>query len=136
MFISFDFGIKKIGISISQKITKTISLLKPLKINNNKINWNKIKYLIKNWNPNLIIIGLPINLNNKNLLFLYIILKFSIIFYNKFNIKVLFHNESLSTKEAKYFILIYKKQHKIKNIYLDSISSKLILKSWINDNNL
>ncbi|WMC19718.1 MAG: Holliday junction resolvase RuvX [Enterobacteriaceae bacterium PC38] len=134
MFISFDFGIKKIGMSVGQKITKTISLLKPFKINNSKINWNKIKHLIKNWNPIFIIIGLPINLNNKNLLFLYIILKFSIIFYNKFNIKILFHNEFLSTKEAKYFFLIYKKKYKIKNIYLDSISSKLILKSWINDN--
>ncbi|WMC18917.1 MAG: Holliday junction resolvase RuvX [Enterobacteriaceae bacterium PSpicST2] len=133
MFFSIDFGIKKIGLSIGQRITKTISLLKPLKINNSKINWFKIKYLLKYWNPNLIIIGLPIN-NNKNRLFFFLILKFSIIFNKKYNIKILFHNEFLSTLEAKNFFLIYKKKFKINNIYIDSISSKLILKSWIIDN--
>ncbi|XZR53270.1 MAG: Holliday junction resolvase RuvX [Enterobacteriaceae bacterium] len=82
----------------------------------------------------LIIIGLPINFINTKFLFFFLILKFSIILYNKFNIKILFHNEFLSTREAKKNFLIYKKTYKIKNIYIDSISSELILKSWFNDN--
>ncbi|WGS66279.1 Holliday junction resolvase RuvX [Enterobacteriaceae bacterium ET-AT1-13] len=133
MFFCFDFGIKKIGLSIGQQISKTVSLLKPFKINNGKINWLKIKYLLKFWNPISVVIGLPIN-NNKSLLLIFLILKFSIVFYKKFNVYIFFHNEYLSTIEAKKFFLIYKKKYKIKDIYIDSISSKLILKSWFIDN--
>ncbi|BFI91177.1 hypothetical protein SSAmo_1680 [Enterobacterales bacterium endosymbiont of Anomoneura mori] len=136
MIISFDFGIKKIGISISQKVTKTISLLKSLKIKNKKINWNEIKYLIIKWNPNFIIIGITINNNKKNRLLNFLILKFAILIYKKFNIKIYFHNEHLSTIEAKSIFYIYKKKYKIKNICIDSISSKLILKSWLKDNKI
>ncbi|XZR52850.1 MAG: Holliday junction resolvase RuvX [Enterobacteriaceae bacterium] len=134
MYLSIDFGIKKIGFSIGLREIKTISLLKPLNIKNGIINWGKIKFLLKNWNPVLVIIGLPINNNNKNQFFFFLILKFSIIFNKKFNIRVFFHNEYLSSIESKKFFLIYKKKYKINSIYIDSISSKFILKSWFIEN--
>lgn len=65
IFICFDFGEKNIGIAIGQKITKTATSLTTLKSRKKKINWIKIKKILKDWKPDKIIIGLPMDMYGK-----------------------------------------------------------------------
>ena len=57
--LCFDFGTKRIGVAVGQSITKTASPLKTVKNKNNKPDWKDIEQLIKEWQPDALIVGIP-----------------------------------------------------------------------------
>nr|WP_049769266.1 Holliday junction resolvase RuvX [Buchnera aphidicola] len=61
LIIAFDYGIKNIGIAISE--TKLL-YAQPICTIKNK-NWLEIDKIIKIWLPLLIIVGYPIDMNGK-----------------------------------------------------------------------
>ncbi len=138
MFIlSFDFGMKKIGIAIGQKLTKTANPL--ICLNAKKgipVNWNDIKKIINIWLINKVVIGYPFFVKKKKYCFLCKnIIKFSIELKNKFNIKIFFYDERftsfisrLNLKEKyKIYFSLYPK------INIHSLSAVFILESWLNN---
>ena len=61
--IAFDYGEKKIGVAVGQTSTNTSSPLKVIFNNHGKVNWDEINSLLKEWNPDLIIVGKPLNMD-------------------------------------------------------------------------
>ena len=49
--VSFDFGVKKIGVAVGQTKTRTSSPLEIIFNKNNKINWNSIQSIVEEWRP-------------------------------------------------------------------------------------
>lgn len=99
--ISFDFGMKSIGVAIGQFITCTAYPLTALKANNGVPDWIQVEKLLKEWNPKLAVIGLPLNMNGTEQLITTHTRKFSDFFKNRFNINTVLHDERLSTIEAR-----------------------------------
>ncbi|VFP81644.1 Holliday junction resolvase RuvX [Buchnera aphidicola] len=129
IILSFDYGIKVIGVAISEtKLNYSI----PIKsIINNKKNtlWEKINNIIKYWNPKYIIIGYPYrikkNINKK-------IKNFSEQIKIRFKKNIYLHDENYSTTEAK--LLLKKNLKKKKSHCIHSVSAKIILDSWLETN--
>ncbi|WP_115956024.1 Holliday junction resolvase RuvX [Candidatus Purcelliella pentastirinorum] len=132
--LAFDFGTKKIGVAVGQTITKTAEPLNLIKIKNNMPDWIKIKKLKKEWEPNLIILGLPLNMNNTEQIFTKKTKKFANNLRNILNIPVELHDERLTTIEAKINILNNLEHKNLKKINIDSYSAVLILESWLKNN--
>ncbi|WDI78553.1 Holliday junction resolvase RuvX [Candidatus Purcelliella pentastirinorum] len=132
--LAFDFGTKKIGVAVGQTITKTAEPLNLIKIKNNMPDWIKIKKLKKEWEPNLIILGLPLNMNNTEQIFTRKTKKFANKLRNILNIPVELHDERLTTIEAKINILNNLEHKNLKKINIDSYSAVLILESWLKNN--
>ena len=65
--MAFDFGTKSIGSAIGQEITGTASPLKAFKANDGIPNWDDIEKQIKEWQPDLLVVGLPTDLHGKDL---------------------------------------------------------------------
>ncbi|UDG80546.1 Holliday junction resolvase RuvX [Candidatus Annandia pinicola] len=127
--IAFDYGIKNIGVAVGQNITKTATPLKPIRSKNGEPNWNDIKKIIDNWQPEIIIVGWPIKMNGKQQYITKKTLYFSQKLYSIFKIIVHLYDERLSTKEAIYNISMYKK--KIRSKYdINSLSAVVILESY------
>ena len=61
--LSFDFGIKKIGVAVGQTETNTSSPLQIILNKNNMVNWNEINILLDEWKPDLILVGKPLNMD-------------------------------------------------------------------------
>ena len=61
--LAFDFGTKKIGVAVGQTLTKTSSPLTIIFNKKNKINWQEIAEVINEWNPDLLIVGKPLNMD-------------------------------------------------------------------------
>ena len=59
--LGFDFGTKKIGTAIGQSITQTASPLQLLNRNDGKIPWSQVEALIQQWQPGLLLVGLPLH---------------------------------------------------------------------------
>ena len=63
VIMAFDFGTKNIGIAIGQEITKTASTFYSIRANDGLPDWEELDMIIKEWNPNLFIVGDPLNMD-------------------------------------------------------------------------
>ena len=61
--VAFDYGTKKIGVAVGQTETYTSSPLQIIYNEHEKTNWSEINILIDEWNPDLILVGKPINMD-------------------------------------------------------------------------
>lgn len=131
MILSFDFGTKKIGVAIGQKITCTANILNTINVKNGIPNWNQISHLIIYWNPKIIIVGYPLNMDGSKQKITKKTILFAKILKQKYLINVELHDERLTTIESKSILYKNKKYKNIKkNIH--SLSAVLILESWLN----
>ncbi|XBC42258.1 MAG: Holliday junction resolvase RuvX [Buchnera aphidicola (Meitanaphis elongallis)] len=134
IFLAFDFGIKRIGVAVGQKITNTAQTLPLIKVKNEKINLNQFKTLFLEWKPHSIIIGLPLNMNGTQQNITKKSKQFSKKLFKNFKIPIFLHDERLTTIEAKT-TLFEKNGFKslIKN-KTDSTAAAIILESWLINN--
>ncbi|MGD8885269.1 MAG: Holliday junction resolvase RuvX, partial [Gammaproteobacteria bacterium] len=59
--LAFDYGKKRIGIAVGQELTKTASPLVTLQNTSATDNWNAIDELVRQWQPQALVVGLPLN---------------------------------------------------------------------------
>jgi putative Holliday junction resolvase len=57
--LAFDFGEKRIGVAVGNTITKTAEALKIIQGKNQDEKFNVIEALIQEWQPQLLVVGLP-----------------------------------------------------------------------------
>ncbi|AKZ66016.1 Holliday junction resolvase RuvX [Candidatus Palibaumannia cicadellinicola] len=129
--IAFDFGTKSIGIAIGQRITCTAQPLTAFKANDGVPNWLQIKKIINNWQPDIIIVGLPLNMDNSEQPLTNKARKFANLLQDIFDIKVVLHDERLSTVEARYELFANGGYRALKKSKIDSKSAVIILESWL-----
>ncbi len=100
--MAFDYGTKSIGSAIGQEITGTASPLKVACAKDGIPNWDDIEKQIKEWQPNLIVVGLPTDLHGRDSRDHHTKSKE---IYNRlkgrFGVDVELHDERLSTAEAR-----------------------------------
>ena len=63
ILLGFDFGMKRIGVAVGQTVTKTARPLETLKAKQGVPHWEKILKLIKTWQPDALIVGIPLNMD-------------------------------------------------------------------------
>ena len=61
--LGFDYGTKSIGIAIGQAITGSANPLMSIKAVDGIPNWDDIGKLIQEWQPDLVVVGLPLNMD-------------------------------------------------------------------------
>jgi putative holliday junction resolvase len=57
--LAFDFGEKRIGVAVGNTITKTAEALKIIQGKNQDEKFKAIEALIQEWQPQLLVVGLP-----------------------------------------------------------------------------
>ncbi|GAB1255685.1 Holliday junction resolvase RuvX [Aurantivibrio plasticivorans] len=131
--LSFDYGTQSIGVAVGQAITQTASELKPLKANDGVPNWNAVGELIQQWQPDLLIIGLPLNMDGSESELAARARKFANRLNGRFHIKTHLMDERLSTYEAKEEAMARRQTLDFKKNPVDSIAARLILESWFHE---
>lgn len=96
--MAFDYGTKSIGSAIGQEVTGTASPLKAFKAKDGIPNWNDIEAQLKEWKPDLVVVGLPTDLHGKELATITPrAKKFANRLHGMFGVQVKLHDERLST---------------------------------------
>jgi putative Holliday junction resolvase len=57
--LAFDFGEKRIGVAVGNKITKTAEPLKIIQEKNQDQRFKAIELIITEWQPQILVVGLP-----------------------------------------------------------------------------
>ena len=60
--LGIDFGLKHIGVVVGQTVTQTVSLM-TIQAKNGKPDWSEFEQLIRQYRPNAVIVGLPLNMD-------------------------------------------------------------------------
>jgi len=133
--IGFDFGKKYIGVAVGQEITGSASPLGSIKANDGIPNWDSLGAYLKEWQPDFIVVGLPLNMDGSEQQLTLDAKKFGKRINGRYGIAIEYQDERLTTADAKERLFAeggfrsLKKSHHAK-INIDSESAKLIIESY------
>lgn len=127
--IGFDFGMRKIGIAVGQSVTKTASPLAKLNAQDGIPNWAHVGTLIKAWQPDALVVGLPLNMDGTTQDITFAAQKFSRRLKAFYRLPVFMMDERLTTKSAQSHF--DKQAHKKAD--LDSLAAVIIVESWLRE---
>ena len=130
--LAFDYGLRTIGVAVGQSVTATAQPLQSLRAKDGIPNWDEIGNLISLWQPDTIVVGLPLNMDGSRSDMSARAEKFARRVHGRYGVKVCMADERLSSFEAKGEILQQTGRRDFKNDNVDSIAAKLILQSWFN----
>lgn len=128
--IAFDFGTNSIGCAVGQSITGTAQGLPAFKAQNGIPNWEAIAKTLNEWKPNLLVVGLPLNMDGTEQPLTQRVKKFANRLNGRFDLPVILQDERLTTVEARAEIFSRGGYKALKKDKIDSISACLILESW------
>ena len=126
--IAFDYGEKKIGVAVGQTSTNTSSPLKVIFNNHGKVNWDEINLLLNEWNPDLIILGKPLNMDGTGSEVMKKVDKFYNNLMKIYKARYEYVDERLTTFEAKEILKDNKGE------LVDANAAKILIDNWFNIN--
>jgi len=132
--LSFDYGIKRIGVAVGQTITGTASELSPLKAKDGIPNWQEIEKLIKEWQPDILLVGLPLNMDGSESEMSKRARKFANRLHGRFGKPFEMVDERLSSEEAKYD-LRDQGIHDFGHHSVDGMVAKILFEDWCEQQN-
>ncbi|WP_338521430.1 Holliday junction resolvase RuvX [Candidatus Legionella polyplacis] len=131
IFLGFDFGYKRIGLAVGQRVTCSANPLPTLQSVNGVPDWNSIKKIISIWNPNALILGLPICIDSREQHITVATRIFADQLRDRFLKSVYFIDERLSTVEARDRLFKSGGYRKVMSSPIDSFSACIFLEDWL-----
>ncbi len=126
--IGFDFGSHWIGVAVGQTLTRQASPLEAIKKND----WKSIKRLLDDWQPQQLVVGLPLSMEGEHQEMTASAKRFGRQLEGRFGIETAMIDERLTTREA-YQIATQNQCQKTKQ-EIDSLAAALITESWLQNN--
>jgi len=132
--LGFDYGQKRIGIAVGQEVTSTARGLTTL-ICTDGPDWNNIDKLLHEWRPQLLVVGMPHNMDNRPHPLHDEVKAFGDQLAERYNLPVEWMDERLSSVEAEAQLAAgSKSRHKKKDkSEIDKLAAQIILQSWFNN---
>ena len=133
LLLGFDYGMKQIGVAVGQAVTGQARELCILKAQNGVPDWNQVEKLIREWQPDAIVVGLPLNMDGTPSEMSARAEKFARRLNGRFNLPVHTHDERLTTFEAKGQRLAEGQRDGYRQRPVDAIAAALLLEGWLQD---
>jgi putative holliday junction resolvase len=128
--LGFDFGKKHIGVAIGQELTGTARALGSLKANDGTPQWPQVQKYIDEWQPDLVIVGLPLNMDGSEQPMTQDSKRFANKVAGRFGVKVVLQDERLTTAAAKEQLFSHGGFRNLSKDNIDAESAKLIIESF------
>ncbi|MCU4494191.1 Holliday junction resolvase RuvX [Acinetobacter guillouiae] len=130
LIIAFDFGTQKTGMAVGSSIIESATPLALFPMKDGIPNWDELLKIIKQHQPNLFLVGLPLNMDDSESELSTRARKFARRLRHQTNIETLMVDERLTTREARDELDHYHAQGRAKKLAADSIAAALFIKSW------
>ena len=127
--LAFDYGTERIGIAVGQEVTRSATPLTTLNTIKGAPDWDKISQLIDQWQPELFIVGLPLNMDGTEGDMCKKARRFGNQLNGRYNLEVIWVDERLSSAEAEQI----KSEQGIQR-QTDELAAQVILQTWLNEN--
>lgn len=124
--LGFDYGTQRIGVAFGQSVSGTTKALPILRAADGVPDWTEVEKLIGTWQPDVLIIGLPYNMDGSESELLQRARKFANRLHGRFHFPCYGIDERLSSHAAEELTGTGDEP-------IDSIAAQLILESWFNE---
>ncbi|MDO5329134.1 MAG: Holliday junction resolvase RuvX [Coriobacteriia bacterium] len=122
--IALDIGDKRIGVAYADTKTKVSNPVKVVSI-------DELKEVIYDYEPDMLLSGLPLGLNGEETEQTKHVRDIANSIANKYNLKLEFIDERLSSKEAKNILRAQGLSEREMKGKVDAIAASLFLETWI-----
>ncbi len=124
--LGFDFGEKRTGVAVGQTLTGTATALTTLYSEGNKPDWRSIENLIQEWQPDALVVGIPLHMDGCEQAMTKKARKFARQLEGRFDLPVHEAEERLSSLEAEQTLGKHTEKAAI-----DREAARIILQSWL-----
>jgi len=151
--LAFDYGVKRLGVAVGQTLTRTATALEILPTNNSSLLWSALDRLIKEWQPDLFVLGKPLHADDSETPLFEVIKDFGNQLQARYNRQVQYIDERLSSNAAANLVAAENglqsgrgqrsaaksansrtsSKRKAGNQHIDHVAAKLILESWFSE---
>ena len=128
VLLGFDFGTKRIGVAVGQELTATATAQETLQSRDGGPDWDGITRLIKEWQPDALVVGLPFNLDGSEHETTHLARRFGNRLAGRYNLPVFTIDERLSSVEAER---ILSEKGRFNKEEVDKLAAQIILESWL-----
>jgi putative holliday junction resolvase len=129
--MAFDFGTKRIGVAVGQRLTGGTQELEPLKARDGVPDWHELEKRIADWQPDAFLVGLPLNMDGSPSEMSLRAAKFARKLEGRLHKPSYTHDERLSSYEAKGIVMANSNERDFGRHSVDGLAACLILESWI-----
>ncbi|BBI47650.1 putative pre-16S rRNA nuclease [Vreelandella olivaria] len=63
LILAFDYGTRRIGVAVGNELLRSARELTPLPARDGIPDWNVVSRLLSEWQPDLLVVGLPLNMD-------------------------------------------------------------------------
>jgi putative holliday junction resolvase len=130
LIMAFDFGTQKTGMAVGSALIESATPLALFPMKDGIPNWDELLKIVKQHQPNLFLVGLPLNMDDSESELSTRARKFARRLRHQTNIETLMVDERLTTREARDDLDHYKAQGRAKKLSADSLAASLFIESW------
>lgn len=130
LIMAFDFGTQKTGMAVGSSMIESATPLALFPMRDGIPNWDELLKIVKQHQPNLFLVGLPLNMDDSESELSARARKFARRLRHQTNIETWMVDERLTTREARDELDHYQAQGRGKNVSADSIAAALFIESW------
>ncbi len=131
--LGFDYGTRQIGVAVGQTLTGDARPLKELRARDGVPDWEQIAALLREWQTDALIVGLPLNMDGTPSEMSARAEKFARRLQGRFQLPVHCIDERLSTFEAKQTLRDSGRRTpaSYRDNPVDSLAAALLLETWL-----
>ena len=124
--LGFDYGQKRTGVAVGQTLTGTARALTTLNSRNGKPDWPGIEALLEEWQPDALVVGVPVHMDGTEQPMTEAARKFARQLQGRFNLPVHEAEERLSSDAAEAEL-----GHAHDKAAIDREAARIILEDWL-----
>ncbi len=131
IFIGIDFGMRHIGYAIGQKSTRTATSGGTISATQGTPDWQKLDRLLKEWQPEALILGWPLNMDDTLQPLTHKVEAFAELLKARYHLPIHFMDERLTTKEARDRLFTQGGYRALTNKDVNGLAAQIILENWL-----
>ena len=128
--MAFDYGTRQIGVAVGQTLTGSAEPLTNLRARDGVPDWEQVAKLIREWEPNVLVVGLPLNMDDTENDMCARARKFGKRLHGRFHVEVEMVDERLTSFEAKGDVMASGGSRDFGRDGVDDRAAVLILETW------
>lgn len=136
--LGIDFGFKRIGLATGQTITHSTTPLDTLANDRQQTNWSGLEQVIREWQPDAFVLGLPLNKDGSDHEVSKAVRRFAGELEQRYQKPVYLQDERLSSSEAETILNRQRatgtRKKKVQKPDIDKLAAALILQRWLDEN--
>ena len=132
--MAFDFGKRRVGVGLGIPETSTATPLATIAYRHQDTLWTEIQVLIEAWNPQLLLVGMPIRDDGKVSSLQKPIKHFAATLKKRYDLPIEFINEQLTSFEAVARLKQQRQQGRKKKVHkmeIDQQAAAILIENWL-----